>query len=438
MFQTLPNEVLIEIFKNLNRSELLKVSEVSKRFFVAATDTKFWKNFDISHRSLEDKIKLLQLSRCKKLKTLSLKAFDGGVNNELLQILMKIDVEKLLLKWIDFESIDKVLLANVISKTRAIKLVSPGNLEQDHINMILNKIPGSSLKVLAVAQVKFSGIASRTIAKAINSLETFEIGDENHFDELQMMETFEEMSKKTNLKKILIHNEVLKKIPARILGKALNKIHHVVCFDDKENSLTSEQIIEIFNQMAHQTNLQTLLLLFPDASEGSLISYPADILARVINKLKVFIAPLLKFSESQIKSVLQSIDLSKTQELDLGSCHEPQFSLLDRKRLMSVSNKIKGHETFKLLLLIKHLEMSIEELQNVQKEKLSAEEKKKQWELLAWELNLFANKMVQIDYIHELVPRMDDVYRNIGDRVAEAFRTISLSSGCNFSYTAII
>ena len=58
MFESLPNETFIEIFKNFNRSELLKVSEVSKRFYDAATDSSLWKDFDISHRSLDDKIRL--------------------------------------------------------------------------------------------------------------------------------------------------------------------------------------------------------------------------------------------------------------------------------------------------------------------------------------------------------------------------------------------
>ena len=95
MFQTLPTETFIEIFRNLNHRELLKVSEVSKRFFDVATDTGLWKDFDISQRSLDDKIKLLQLPRFKKLKTLTLTNSDGGVNNQILQILMKIDLKKL-------------------------------------------------------------------------------------------------------------------------------------------------------------------------------------------------------------------------------------------------------------------------------------------------------------------------------------------------------
>ena len=72
MFQTLPHETLIEILRNLHHRELLKVSEVSKRFYDVTTDPSLWEDFDISQRSLDDKIKVLQLPRCKKLKTLKL------------------------------------------------------------------------------------------------------------------------------------------------------------------------------------------------------------------------------------------------------------------------------------------------------------------------------------------------------------------------------
>ena len=105
MFQTLPTETLIEIFRNLNHRELHKVSEVSKRFYDAATDTSLWKDFNISQRSLDDKIKILQLPRCKKLKALRLTNSEGGVNNEILQILTKIDLEKLQLLSVNFESL---------------------------------------------------------------------------------------------------------------------------------------------------------------------------------------------------------------------------------------------------------------------------------------------------------------------------------------------
>ena len=428
MFQTLPNETVIKIFKNLNRSELLKVSEVSKRFYDAATDSSLWKDFDISHKSLEDKIKILQLSRCKKLKTLTLTDSNGGVNNEILKILMKIDLEKLTLERVNFESIDKVLLANVISKTKVVHLISPGNLEQYQVNMIMKMIPGSDIKELLIEGVRFSGVDSRTVAEAINSLETFKEGN-NHFNEEQTMETLEEMSKKTNLKEIMLNTWFLENVPARFLSKVLNKLHclHI-------SGLTSNQIMEIFKEMSYQTNLHQLVLLFPEDSEDFLISFPVDILTKAISKLKVFMAPQLKFSESQIKSVFQSIDSSKIQALDLGSCHEPQFSLLDNESLVSVSQKIKGYKTFKAILLIKHLEMSIEELQKVQEEndemkeeekKMSAEEISKRWLKLAWSLKIFGKNRIQRDDIFKNIPEIRNLYLNIRYRIEVAFTTIS-------------
>ena len=435
MFQTLPNETIFEIFKNLNRSELLKVSEVSKRFYDAATDSRFWKDFDISHRSLDDKIKILQLSRCKKLKTLTLTDSNGGVSNEILQILMKIDLEELTLERVNFESIDKVSLVNVISRTKAVLLIEPGNFEQDLARMIMKMIPGSDLKELYLEKAKFSGVSSRTVAKAINSLKKFELG-KNNFDEQQMIETFEVMSKKTNINKMTLSTHVLENIPARILSKALNKMHRLCLCSQDGCSMTSEQIMEVFNEMSHQTNLQDLILNFPESSEGSLLSFPGEILTRAISKLKVFIAPQLKFSESQIKSVFQSIDSSKIKVLDLGSCHEPQFSLVDQKSLKYVALKTKGYVSFKVLLNIEYLERSIEELQKVQEEndnmseeekKMSAEEISKRWGQLAETLNLFSKQMVQIkrDFIFRTTPEIQNLYINIRHRLTVAINTIS-------------
>ena len=235
---------------------------------------------------------------------------------------------------------------------------------------------------------------------------------------------------------MLLQTDVLKKVPAKILSKALNKMDKMCITGKEEESLTSEQLIEIFNEMSHQTYLRHLLLLFPDTREGSIISFPNDVLTKAISKLKVFYAPRLKFSESQIKSVFHHIDSSKTEALDLGSCHKPQFSLVDQKRLISVFLKIKGQYYFKMLMIIKDLEMSIEEMQRVQEEndkmeeeekKLAAEEISKRWGQLAMEANLLGKQRAKSDIIYRHIPQLENVYRNIAHRIREAKRTISQS-----------
>ena len=155
MFGSLSNETLIEIFKNLNHTELLRVSEVSKSFYDNATDSSLWKNFNInSSRPPDEIIRLLKLSRFQKLKTLRLTDdFGSGVNNEIFQILMKIYLEELTLFRLNFESIDKVLLANVISKTKDVNLSIPENLGEDKVKEIMEKIPGGGIQRLSLLRV---------------------------------------------------------------------------------------------------------------------------------------------------------------------------------------------------------------------------------------------------------------------------------------------
>ena len=92
--------------------------------------------------------------------------------------------------------------------------------------------------------------------------------------------------------------------------------------------------------------------------------------------------------------------------------------------------------SFKVLLNIEYLERSIEELQKVLEEndnmseeekKMSAEEISKRWGQLAWTLNRFSEKMVQIkrDFIFRTTPEIQNLYINIRHRLTVASNTIS-------------
>ena len=292
MFQALPNEILLEIFKNLTHTDLLKVSQVSKRFNESATDSSLWKGYDMNKRSLDEKIQLLKLPRFQKLKSLTLTSTTcncgnaenlGKKENEILELLMRIDLEEIKLKRFNFDSIDKGLLADVIRKTKNVKLNAHGDLELDKLNEIMEKIPGGKIENLVLEHVDFSGIDSRTVAKAINSLQVF-CSDFCYFELSQIMETFEEMSLQTHLRNLFLQTDFLKNVPAKIISQALNKLE-LLCLVSKEDSLTSDQMTELFGAMAHQTSLQKLVLTLPDAREGSFTSVPADILTRAISKL---------------------------------------------------------------------------------------------------------------------------------------------------------
>jgi len=441
MIQGLPNEILLEIFKNLTHTDLLKVSQVSKRFNESATDSSLWKRFDMNKRSLDEKIQLLNLPRFQKLKSLTLTTTTcycncgnaenlGKKENEILELLMGIDLEEIKLKRFNFESIDKELLADVICKTKNVKLNAHGDLELDKLNKIMAKIPGGKIENLVLEHVDFSGIEPQKVAKAINSLQVF-CSDFCYFELSQIMETFEEMSLQTNLRNLFLHTDFLKNVPAKIISQALNKLE-LLCLVSKEDSLSSDQMMELFRAMAHQTSLQKLVLTLPDAREGSFTSVPADILTRAISKLDVFIAPRLRFSESQIKSVFQNIatnESSKTLHLNLGSWHEPQFSLVDLNTLRAVMNKIRNND-FKMLLQITNIERSITELKKLQEEndkmeeegeeKLSDEEMTKRWFEVACEARRVRRSMPSSKCM-----MVHNIHRNLRRRLLTGIQVIS-------------
>ena len=439
MFKTLPHEIIFEIFKNLNHTDLLNASLVSKRFYETATNSNLWRDFDISERSLGDKIHLLRLSRFQKLKTLTITSTTcncgdaenlGKKENEILELLMGIDLEEIKLRRFNFESIDKELLANVISKTKIVRLNAHGDLELDKLIEIMDKIPGGKIQDLQLEHVDFAEVDSRKVSKAINSLQVF-CSDFCYFEQSQILETFEEMSLETNLRKLFLHTDFLKNVPAKILSKALNKLE-LLCLVSKEDSMTSEQMMQFFKDMSQQTHLQKLVLTLPDAKEGSLISVPADILNKAVSKLDVLIAPRLRFTESQIKAVFQNIATDKSKKIrhiNLGSWLEPQFSLVDLTTLRAVMNKIQNND-FKLLLQIKNIEMSIEELQKLQEEndkmeddgeeRLSDEEMTERWTRVACEAREVRRAMPSSKRV-----MMHNIHRGVRRRLLTAIQTLS-------------
>ena len=239
MCQKLPNEIFFKIFKNLSHTDLLKVSEVSKRFCGIATDPSFWKDFDISQRTLNDKIHLLQLSRFKRLKTITLTTttHDCRDENKILELLMNIDLEELRLENFIFKKIDKKLLSSVICKTKAVKInVYDKDIELQKLGTeIIEKIPGGNIKELRLNQMDFSGIDPPTLAKSINSLQFF-WSSHCIFDQSQMMETMEEILRETNLDTLYLTAETLINVPARILSKALNKMEQLIIGGSKEDT----------------------------------------------------------------------------------------------------------------------------------------------------------------------------------------------------------
>ena len=150
-------------------------------------------------------------------------------------------------------------------------------------------------------------------------------------------------------------------------------------------------------------------------------SVPGFILTRAISKLDVLSAPRLRFSEHQIKAVFHNIATnasSRTQHLNMGSWHEPQFSLVDLNTLRAVMNKIRNND-FKLLLKITYIERSITDLKedndNMEEREEKLIEMMKRWS----QVRVKARKMWRV------MPSSENIHRNIRRRLLTAIEAIS-------------
>ena len=80
------------------------------------------------------------------------------------------------------------------------------------------------MKDLLVDEIDFSGVDSKSLSRAINSLTSFKSYDCG-FSLEQFEVIFEEMAMKTNLKDLsLFNSEYLEKIPSSTISKAFNNL----------------------------------------------------------------------------------------------------------------------------------------------------------------------------------------------------------------------
>ena len=444
MIQTLPNEILFEIFRNLDYNDLMRLSLVSKSLNDIATHSSLWKDFDLSGRTLEEQIKLLQLPRFQRLNSLTLtntrcpcwNSEDikdlGQRENEILKLLMGIELEELKFKRFNFEAVNRELLANVVSKVKVVRLNAHGDLEQDKLSEILQQIPGGKIRDFQLEHVDFSGIGAQKVEKAVNSLEIF-CSDLCHFEESQIIETFGKMSRETKLRKLFFRTDSLKEVPPTVLSKALNKLQVLFLVPAHGgNVLSSGQLVEFFNEMSKPTNLQKVVLTIPEAELGSVQSVSAGILTKATNKLQAFMAPGLRFSESQIKAILTNIakGTSLIRHLNLGPMNELNFSEVDLDNLRSVIKKIKSDtilsRRFKRSLQGQINFARLEEIMKLEEEndkeegenKLSEEEITEQWKRIVREIKVLNLETINKRNRHERLAYKNGPLRYLIDKLA--------------------
>ena len=319
----LPNEILLQILQLLSYNDLKIVSQTSKRFYIVATDPNLWRDFTSARKSISLKIGMLRMPRFQNLKFVNFSnTFEDSNKNRLVkknrrritpkcqitaifELLANMKVEEIHFEKFNFKNFNNQLYFDVVLKTMTVRLeeVHHKSFEKNQLLKLLEGIPGSGIKNLEISLVHLWDVEPVKVAVAINSLESLSMESCPCLPAVQLFEVFSEMSVRTCLRKVYI-------------GVPLNPL---------------------FN--------------------ATIQSVPSDVLALAVTKLEEFIAPRMRFSPDQIKSVLEAVSMnsSKIKKIDLGSAFAPDLKNIDMVIRRKVIKKIERND-FKLHMVVKNIE----------------------------------------------------------------------------------
>ena len=334
MLHNFPDEVILMIFQNLKFKDLINVSEVSKRFQKLGTDPSLWEDYDLSRRSLCEKVALISLPRFQNLKSFECSSckkmeFSSQDMNIFLEVMLKMSFVNVCFSgFFPWRRINDDLVADVITKTKRVK-ISPESEEDigpDQLRKIFEKIPGGNIKELHLKKVHLN-LNPDLAAKAVNSLEKFDYSLCSHHPSV-IQEIFVEMSDSTKLRSLTCEFRKtfsVDHIQPDILARALNNLESLKFENDSYVCLNLKVWELLFHGIANGQTMLQKIILNPASTNGLPLiklfpSMPPSVLGKAINRLDTFIAPKLKFSTDQLVSILSGMKMesSKLQKIHLG------------------------------------------------------------------------------------------------------------------------
>ena len=315
------------VFQNLEFNDLINVTEVSKTFYELGTDPKLWESYDISSKSLSEKMVLISIPRMKNLKSIEFSGrnaqefYSPDSLNKLLKAMMNMNFVNLCFSNYFPRDVDMDLLADLITTTKEV-IISPrswDDLGKAQLKKILKKIPDGNIKDLHLGNVHLN-LDPSLVAKAVNSLEVFDYIYCSHHPSV-IKEIFIQMSKDTKLKSLTLafkKNIFIDHFHPEILVRALSNLESLRF--DNEINFSLEALDLLFLRIAYgMTKLKKIVLLGPDTID-LWRSIPAAVLGKAVNRLEEFWAPRLVFSTNQLEAILTGMKLesSKLKSIDLG------------------------------------------------------------------------------------------------------------------------
>ena len=267
----------MKILGNLAFKDLLNVSHLSRTFFLLATDPLLWKTFNPNyHIKPGTMLEMLQLNRFRRLEIVHLCQEESKIDAELVVRIFNsfknVKLKHLTIQHFDLTSLSSSLLSRVVNNIENVYINHCTEIRNGQISRIVKEIPEhGTMKGLQVEDVRLSRIETKSLNKAVNSLRNFH-SINSDFSRDQLREIFLTMASCTNLKDVsLIGLEGLEEISPVILAKALNNLESVYI---GHCTLSVAQMLCFFEQLAKKSNLKKIHFVLNHIDSNVLAPFP--------------------------------------------------------------------------------------------------------------------------------------------------------------------
>ena len=179
-----------------------------------------------------------------------------------------------------------------------------------------NKIFNSRINSLQMKNCNLKGVHPTNLSKCVNALEKVDF-DHSRIGSFQLKCILTSITEKTNLKHLDISDIDLSNIDPDILGGAVNNIEEVHLAMTVQASLTTNQLKAILLQLAQSPNSKLKVL---NLNKNVLFNVPSDLLAFAVNKLEqVHLCGIDAFREQIIDIFEVMAENTNLKSLDISN-----------------------------------------------------------------------------------------------------------------------
>ena len=211
------------------------------------------------------------------------------------------------------------LALNNLQNLRIANVPDVKTLTPEQVNgVFLVMSEGTKLKEVCLRDLNISQVEPMILASAARRLEelviwrTFSTENESELSDLQTKTLFNTLSKKTELKRLIILAKNMINVDPRVLARALNNLEEVHLFD---NMITDLQSRTLLDMMSENTFLQNLTII-----NNGLETVQPNLLGGSLSQMKELILVNCRLTPEQTNSLFSSMkEKCKMTSLDISN-----------------------------------------------------------------------------------------------------------------------